>query len=412
MSTSILYHGFGIRGYQYVKADFEGGRVVFSVRQDTEHLRCPACDSSRVVRRGSCQRRFRCIPIGFHPVQIVLDVPRVGCQDCAAVRQVPVGFADEQRSYTRGFERYALELVRHMTIQDVAHHLQVSWDVIKDIQKRSLTRRYEDISLKHLSRLAIDEISIGKGHRYLTVVLDLMTGAVVFVGDGKGAEALKPFWIRLKRAKARIEAVAMDMSPAYIAAAVQNLPGTAIVFDHFHIIKLFNEQLSDLRRDLHREATEKLQKDVLKGTRWLLLKNPENLDESRNEPNRLKEALKLNEPLATAYYMKDDLRRVWEQRNKKAAERLLDVWIRRAENSGIRMLMKFSRTLAMHRNQILNYYDYRISTGPLEGTNTKIRVLQRRAYGFRDAEFFKLQIYALHETRFQLVGWPHGKRSQ
>ena len=231
-----------------------------------------------------------------------------------------------------------------------------------------------------------------------------MSGAVVFVGDGKGAEALKPFWKRLKSSGAAIEAVAMDMSPAFIAAVVQPLPGTPIVFDHFHIIKLFNENLSELRRDLHREATEKLHKDVLKGTRWLLLKNPENLDESRNEPSRMEEALKLNKPLATAYYMKEELRRIWVQRSKKTAERLLDVWIRRAENSGIRMLMKFSRTLAMHRDQILNYYDYRISTGPLEGTNTKIRVLQRRAYGFRDTEFFKLLVYALHETRFQLVG--------
>ena len=404
MSTSELYHGFGIRGYQHVKSEFEGGKSIYTIGQRTGDLRCSACGSGHVIRRGFRERRFRCPPIGLRPVQIVLDVARVECQDCGVLRQVRVGFADEQRSYTRGFERYVLGLSRFMTIQGVARHLQVSWDVVKDIQKRSLTRRFEHVRLKHLRRLAIDEISIGTGHRYLTVVLDLMSGAVVFVGDGKGAEALKPFWKRLKSSGAAIEAVAMDMSPAYISAVVKHLPGTAVVFDHFHIIKLFNEQLSDLRRDLHREATEKLHKEVLKGTRWLLLKNPENLDETRNEPNRLEEALKLNEPLAAAYYMKEDLRRVWDQPNKKAASRLLDVWIRRAENSGIRMLMKFARTLAMHRNQILNYYDYRISTGPLEGTNTKIRVLQRQAYGFRDTEFFKLKIYALHETRFQLVG--------
>ena len=112
----------------------------------------------------------------------------------------------------------------------------------------------------------------------------------------------------------------------------------------------------------------------------------------------------LNQPLATAYYMKEDLRQVWEQPDKPAAQCVLDGWIRRAESSGIRMLKKFANTLAAHRNQILNFYDYRISTGPLEGTNTKIRVLQRQAYGFRDSEFFKLKIYALHETRFQLVG--------
>jgi transposase len=333
-----------------------------------------------------------------------LDVARVGCADCGEVRQVPVDFADERRTYTHAFERYVLELSHHMTIRDVAEHLQVGWDLVKGIQKRSLSRRFRRVELKHLRRIAIDEIAIGRGHRYLTVVLDLASGAVVFVGDGKGADALKPFWKRLKRCSANIEAVAMDMSPAYISAVQTNLRKAVLVFDHFHVLKLFNEKLSDLRRQLYGEATERLHKDVLKGTRWLLLKNPENLDQTRDESKRLHEALTLNQPLATAYYMREDLRRVWEQSNRPAAQRVLDDWIRRAEGSGIRTLIRFAHTLAAHRSGILNYYRYRISTGPLEGTNTKIRVLQRNAYGFRDTEFFKLKIYALHETRYELVG--------
>ena len=404
MSTSLLYHGFGIRGYRYVKTEYEASTVAFTVRQESNDLRCPACGSRRVIRRGVRRRRFRCLPIGSRPVQIVLDVPRTGCLDCGGVRQVAVGFADPRRSYTRAFQRYVIELSKHMTIRDVAGHLHVGWDLVKDIQKRSLSRRFGHIRLKHLRRIAIDEISIGRGHRYLTVVLDLASGAVVFVGDGKGAQALDPFWKRLGRARATIEAVAIDMSRAYIRAVETNLPKAVLVFDHFHIVKLFNEKLSNLRRDLYREATEKLHKDVLKGTRWLLLKNPENLDAERQESRRLHEALTLNRPLATAYYLKEDLRRVWEQPDKAAAERVLEDWIRRAESSGITLLIKFARTLAIHRSGILNYYDSPISTGPLEGTNTKIRVLQRQAYGFRDAEFFKLKIYALHETRYELVG--------
>jgi transposase len=404
MSTSLLYHGFGIRGYRYVKAAYQGGKVTFSIRQEREDLRCPVCESRRIVRRGFQLRCFRSLPIGCRPVQIRLDVPRVGCSDCGEVRQVRIDFADPRRSYTKAFERYVLELSRQMTIRDVAEHLQVGWDLVRDIQKRYLSRKFRHIKLKHLRRIAIDEISIGRGHRYLTVVLDLLSGAVVFVGEGKGADALKPFWKRLKRSRAKIEAVAMDMSPAYISAVQTHLSKAVIVFDHFHIIKLFNEKLSDLRRALYREATQQMHKDVLKGTRWLLLKNPENLDNTRDESKRLHEALTLNQPLATAYYLKEDLRRVWEQPDRAAAQRVLDDWIRRAECSGIRMLIRFAHTLATHRSGILNYYRYRISTGPLEGTNTKIRVLQRKAYGFRDAEFFKLKIYALHETRYELVG--------
>ena len=142
---------------------------------------------------------------------------------------------------------------------------------------------------------------------------------MVFVGDGKGADALKPFWKRLRPSGAKIEAVAMDMSAAYRGAVATHLPKAKIVFDRFHVVKLFNEKLSDLRRALHREATDVLQKEVLKGTRWLLLKNAENLDEEKDEKKRLEEALALNKPLATAYYMKEDLRQFWEQPGKRFA---------------------------------------------------------------------------------------------
>ena len=234
--------------------------------------------------------------------------------------------------------------------------------------------------------------------------MDLESGAVVFVGDSKGADALKPFWKRLRPSKAKIEAVAMDMSKAYWGAVLTHLPKAKIVFDHFHVIKLFNDKLSDLRRTLYREATEIMQKQVLKGTRWLLLKNPENLDEEKNEKQQLKEALRLNEPLATAYYMKDDLRRFWQQPGKQFATTFLDGWIRRAEASGIRILQQMAKTLAAHRSGLLAYYDVMISSGPMEGTNNKIKTMKRQAYGFRDMEFFKLKILAIHETKFALVG--------
>jgi transposase len=276
--------------------------------------------------------------------------------------------------------------------------------VIKDIQKRDLLRRFAKPKLKHLRLIAIDEIAVRKGHRYLTIVLDLDSGAVVFVGDGKGADALKPFWKRLRPSKAKIEAVAMDMSAAYRGAVSTHLPAAKIVFDHFHVIKLFNEKLSELRRALYREATDVLHKQVLKGTRWLLLKNPENLDEQRDEKTRLEEALALNKSLATAYYLKEDLRRFWEQPGKRFATAFLNDWIKRAVASGIKMLQQMAKTLAAHRSGLLAYYDVPITSGPMEGTNNKIKTMKRQAYGFRDQEFFKLKILAIHETRYELVG--------
>jgi len=404
MSTSLLYHAFGIRGYQYRRTDQHGGQTIFTIAQEPRTCRCAACGSSDVRPRGTVERRFRHLPIGRRPTAAILPIPRVECRACGAVRQVEVRFADPRRSYTKGFERYALELSRHMTIRDVAKHLGVGWDTIKDIQKRDLSRRYAKPKLKHLRHIAIDEISIAKGHRYLTIVLDLERGAVVFVGDGKGAKALQPFWKRLRGSKAKVEAVAMDMSPAYREAVSTHLRKAKIVFDRFHVMKLFNEKLSDLRRALYREATDMMQKKVLKGTRWLLLKAAENLDGERDEKKKLEEALALNKSLAVAYYLKEDLRQFWEQPGKKFATVFLDGWIKRAESSGIKVLQGMAKTLAAHRSGLLAYYDVMITSGPMEGTNNKIKTMKRQAYGFRDKEFFKLKILASHETKYELVG--------
>ncbi len=311
MSTSLLYHSFGIRGYDYCRTSYEQGATIFTIEQKRERLRCSRCGSADVQRRGEVVRRYQHLPIGPKPVFIELAVARVACPHCGVIRQVQVPFADRQRTYTRSFARYVLELRSGMTIQDVARLLGVSGWMVRDIEKRHLEKHYARPKLKHTTRIAIDEISIGQGHRYLTVVMDLQSRRVLYVGDGKGADALKPFWRRLKAAHAGIDAVAIDMSPAYIQAVRDNLPLATLVFDRFHLLKLFNERLSNFRRELYREAIDGLHKDVLKGTRWLLLKNSEHLDEQRNEHQRLNEALQLNRPLATAYYLKEDLRQLW-----------------------------------------------------------------------------------------------------
>ena len=390
MSTSLLYHAWGIRGYRHVRAQFEAGSVIFHVEHaPDEVLRCSRCGGSDVVRRGKVLRRWRTTPIGPKPVFIQMEVQRVGCSDCGLVRQVKVGFAQARLSYTRFLARYALGLCRHMTLQDVADHLGMSWDTIKDIQKSDLQRRYSEAPLKGLRWIAIDEIAVRKRHRYMTVVMDLETGHAVFVGDGKGGDALKPFWKRLKRARISPAAAAIDMSPAYIGAVESNLPQTPIVFDRFHIVQLVHHTLSELRRSTQRTADAAGRKAV-KGSLWVLLKNPENLDEGRQERRRLEEALELNKGLAVGYYLKEDLRQLWSCWNKTAGRRFLQSWIRRARMSGFALLKKLANTLSRHAEGILAWFDHPISTGPLEGLNNKIKTMKRQAYGYRDQEFFKL----------------------
>jgi transposase len=405
MSTSLLYHGFGVRGYQLRRTDFVEGKIELQIDQPRKRWRCSECGGRDLIAHGRVEhRRWQTIPIGKKRVWIRFDVPRVECRGCGVTRQLAVGFAEPKKSYSRALAGYVLELLRWMTIQDAADHTGLAWDTVKDIQKRYLQRQFAKPKLKGLRHLAIDELCIGKGHRYVTVVMDLDTAAVVHVGEGKGADSLDGFWRRLKASGAKVRAVATDLSQAYLLAVRKHLRKAKHVADPFHIVKLMNQRLSELRRQLHREMSDKLGKQVLKGTRWLLLKNPENLDPRRDERQRLDEALRLNQPLATAYYLKEDLRQIWSQPSRATTRAVLNDWIRRAKASSLKPLEQMAKTLATVRASVLNHCIHPISTSPLETINNKIQLLRRRAYGFRDLEFFKLRIYALHTTKYELIG--------
>jgi len=404
MSTSFIYHAFGIRDYAYKATHFIGGGITYDISPKPEAIKCPDCNSRSVIKRGTTVRNLRTIPIGSKPVTIRTIIQRVWCSGCKFVRQIKLPFSKEGKSYTRAFERYALELSKVMTIKDIANHLRISWGTIKQIQKAHLTKRYRSIPLKKVTRIAIDEISIGKGHQYVTIVLDLESGRILHVGNGKGGDALKPFWKKVKNSKARIKAISIDMSPAYLSAVIEHMPGSTIVFDRFHVVKLFNEKLSKFRRHLYNHLSDKEDQKLLKGTRWLLLKNPENLKQRNDEPRRLEKALEINQPLSTVYYMKEELRQIWAQKDKKTGEKLINNWINLANLSDIPMLKKFAKTLSLHKIRILAYYDYGISTGPLEGTNNKIKTMKRQAYGYRDQEFFKLKLFDLHNKKYALIG--------
>jgi transposase len=405
MSISLIYHAFGIKAkYEYIKQEFRNGAVYFTIERPLNECKCTHCGCNNVRSRGQKERTFRNVPIGSKATFIILRFKRLECLECRNILQEEIPFATRQKSYTKAFQRYVLELSKEMSIKAIAAHLGTSWDLIKQIQRNHLQKKYATLKAKNLRLLAIDEIASHKGHKYLTIVMDLETGAVIYVGQGRKSESLDKLWKKLGRYKKNIQAVAMDMWPAFIDAVTTNLPQAKIVYDHFHIAKMFNDKLSELRRDLHKEVKDIMQKDVLKGTRWLLLKNQSNLNEDKNEKQKLEEALSLNKPLAIAYYLKEDLRLLWEEKTIDGAKKFLGKWCRKAYASGVKILQKIANTLLGRRTGIFNYFYHRISTGPLEGTNNKIKVLKRKMYGFRDFEFFKLKIFDLHNHDFDLKG--------
>ena len=406
MSAAALYRSMGLQGYE-VEDTWEGknGSLFVSVSVPRETLRCRSCRCRRVHLHEHRDRSWKAAPLGLTPVIVTMKTPRVKCLSCGCKTWHQPTFAEGQRQVTKEFKRCLEGWLSRLTIQDVVETFGVSWNTVCDLDLRRL-KKLARPQLAGLKRLAIDENYLGKTHKYITVVLDLDTRAIVSVAKGRGQAALKGFFSRLKQAGTKIKAVATDMAGGYIAAVMTHLPKAKLVFDHFHVVKLMNDKLTALRRDLYRELKDHLHRDVLKGIRWLLLKNPENLAKTDkvDELARLQEALKLNEPLAIAYYLKEELRLFWKQPSKRAAEQFLEDWCRRADATSTRQLHTMSKTLKAHRTGILNWYDEPISTGPLEGINNKIGALQRRAYGYRNYEHLKQRLLTLHHTKFSLIG--------
>ncbi len=403
MSTSILYHGFGVRGYRYIKTEYREGAIIFHIEKSPYNQSCADCGSRKVTKKGHKLRHIKTLPIGRRKVFLAVHLHRISCQCCGSLKLEPLLLSFPKKRWTKSLGRYIVELLRRATVEDVARHLGMSWDTIKDIHVWALKLKYKKRRIKHLRYLGVDEIAVHKGHRYLTVVMDLETGQVVWVAENRDSSSIEPFLKRLKKVSANIKAIAMDMWPAYINAALKYYSYKIIVFDHYHVISNYNKMLDELRRK-EVAAAPKTQQGVYVGVRYLLLKGKEKIEDNATAKAKLDQLLSLNKSLNTAYVMKEELRGLWSCESRKEAEKYFDNWVKKSWASGIKPLIKFANSLAGHRLGILNYFDHRITTGKVEGINNKIKTLKRQAYGYRDMEYFKLRIYNLHESRYSLIG--------
>lgn len=336
-----------------------------------------------------------CLPVGRRKQFVVLHGHFQQCRCCGCNLKQPIDFAEGKRRRLKVFERYVIDLCHIATIKHVAFLLGVGWDMIKSIFKSHLVLRFERRKLNKVRYIAVDEFATRKGHHYMTVVIDLETGAVLHAHEGRDAAALIPFLEKLKRKGARLRAIAMDMSPAYLHAVTKVFPCLDVVHDPYHVVALVNRAIDETRRDLYWELSGQ-HRQVLKGSRFLLLRGMEHLKTRSLE--RLMELMELNEPLYQAYLLKEDLRMFWNLPDAEAAEIFLDSWIDQARTLGLKHFIKLADTLEKHLTGLLSYFRHRISTGPLEGLNNKIKVLKRQAYGFRDQAYFKLRLYFIHES--------------
>jgi transposase len=277
-----------------------------------------------------------------------------------------------------------------MTLQEVADHLDLGWKTVRDIDKEALQQEYSKTDYADLRFLAVDEIAHSKHHKYLTIVINYETGTVIWTGEGRSKETLLEFFNQMpNEVKAKIEAVAMDMWKPFAQAVSEGCPNAAIVYDFFHIVANYNDVITRVRRSEYHKASKE-DKRVIKGSRWILLKNPENLKE-KDKP-KLNDLLAKNESLAKVYILKDELKAIWTYIDKDSMELALDNWCELALEAKLPELTRFVKMLLTHKEGILNHATYPIHTSKLEGVNNKIKVLKRKAYGFHDLEYFSLKI--------------------
>lgn len=401
MSQSILYHAFGIKGVTYHRTEFIGNALVFRTEASDRFVPCPKCGLKGSIFKGQKSRWFRMPPIGRKQGLLHVIMHRFQCKECNHLWWPRLSFVEGNARYTRSFAQTVLDLLRFGTIRSVAEYLRVGWDLIKNIHKSHLTSKYRSIDLSDVKYLGMDEFSIKKGHKYMTIFVHMQTGRILHAVEGTSKEAISPFLQILAKKAKKLKAVSMDMSASFSSAVKECLPTTPIVFDRYHVMALLNRKIDLLRRDLQREL-EEAGKKTLKGSRFLLLRNYHALSDKKQ--NKLNALLETNQPLFTMHAMKEQLRLFWEQGTETKARSFLLQWCFDALTSGIKQLRSVGLTLFKRIDGLLSYFPHKITNGPIEGLNNKIKTMKRQAYGFRDMEYFTLRLYDLHSTGYAFAG--------
>jgi transposase len=355
-------------------------------------LRCGVCRRRcREVHDIREQREWRDLSMRKLPLKLRYRPRRVKCPRCG-VRVEDFPWAEPWARVTTALSNAVALLARELSWQGTAREYGLNWKSVATIVKRAV-----QYGLKHRVRppvhcIGIDEVSRRKGQVYLTVVYDLERRVLLWVGDERTEEAVRPFFTKEmgKRRCQTLRVVCMDMWAPYANLVREHAVNAQLLFDRFHIVKHLNEAVDAARRDLWRQLTFR-ERTTFKGTRWLLLKNPWNLNS--NQKDRLSTLVGWNTPLVRAWYLKESFQLFWSYKQPWRARQHLLKWMSSAMRSRLEPFKKFVKMLRSHLDGILAWTETRLSNGAVEGMNNKIKSISHRSFGFRTAENFIAAIY-------------------
>lgn len=354
-------------------------------------LRCPVC-GKRCGVKDRRERRWRHLDTCQYQTVIVAPLPRTDCEECG-VKTVSPPWAEKGSRFTLLFERFAMDVLREMSILGACRVLGISWDEAWGIMERGVRRGLGRRKWGGVKGLGIDEKAVRKGHQYATVVYDLKRSQVLWVGKDRRKETLDRFFEQLpEKVRRGIECLTMDMWKPYRASCQQWIEGAdeKTVLDRFHIEKLLNEAVDQVRKEEHREMKE-AGVELLGGSKWLWLYHRENIPEKREAEFRQLRQYDLK--TVRAHAGKENFRHFWSYRYRGNARRFFNAWYFWATHSRLKPMIAAAKRLKGHLERILNYFRFRVTNSTAEGINNKIQTIKKKAYGFRNIDRFITAIY-------------------
>ena len=369
-------------------------KIILTHKKQKSH-RCSRCGRYARFCHDYRKRIVHDLSIFGFRTELIFERKRIVCTHCGASVEYLDWLKPNRRSTIR-LESYVAELCSRMPIKDVSEISGLSWDTVIRIDKAYLKDHIGPPKMNNVRILGMDEFAIQKGHRYATVIVDLEHRNVLWVGRGRSRIDVRPFFEQIGSAACkRIEAVAMDQSAAYGNELAKWCPQAEIVYDLYHVVARYGHDVIDRVRvdEANRLRGDKAARKVVKGSRWLLLRNPENI-KNPDDKVRLQELLSANRNLAKVYILKDELKELWRCTSKEDALLCWKSWYRKAVYSKIKPLVRFAKNLKPYAQGIIAHSRWAIHTSVIEGINNKIKVIKRRAYGYRDDEYFFLKIRA------------------
>jgi transposase len=337
-------------------------------------------------------KRWRHLDLGANRCVIECELRRLRCRDCG-VHLEAVPWARHDAHHTRDFEDVVAWLAQQMAKTPIAGLLRIAWDTVGRIVERVVADHLDERRLAGLVAIGVDEISYRRGQRYLTTVVDHHKGAIVWCAPGRNAATLQAFFDLLGDRKTSIRAVSIDMSGGYQQAIRESIPDAEICFDPFHVVRLAQRAVDQVRRDewnAH-DRSKTLAGKWIKSTRWSLLKSPEK--QTLNQLAKLGEVQQANKPLYRAFLLKEELRVLYQLDDPTLAPEHLDAWLAWASRSRLEPFTKLARTIRRHRDGILNAIRLGLNNGRLEGLNSRIRLISHRSFGFHSASPLIALIY-------------------